>query len=110
MIDCGSKDSISSYMKLLNKFKIRYVSVYDLDHQAGKNADAIDTADKSSRIIEESKDNTFGNTVILENDIEEEIGITAVNKSKPYIAVKHVTAEDFIVSPNFKTKVELIYS
>lgn len=41
IVDCGSKDSIPSYLQLLNKFRIPYVAVYDRDHQAGKPADAI---------------------------------------------------------------------
>jgi CRISPR-associated exonuclease Cas4 len=110
VIDCGSKDTIPSYIKLLNKFNIKYVAVYDRDHQVGKNPDAINTADNSSRLIEDSKDVLFGNTVILENDIEEEIGLPTGNKNKPYIAAKYVTTEGFTLSTTFKTKVELIYS
>ena len=41
LIDCGSKDSMPSYLQLLNKFRIPYVAVYDRDHQMGKFADAI---------------------------------------------------------------------
>ena len=34
LIDCGSKDNIPLYVKLMNKFSIPYVAVYDRDHQA----------------------------------------------------------------------------
>lgn len=52
LIDCGSKDNIPLYVKLLNKFSIPYVAVYDQDHQVQKGADAIASADKSTQKIE----------------------------------------------------------
>ncbi len=111
IIDCGSKYSIPSYLQLLNKFKITYVAVYDRDHQAGKSPEAIASADKASERIEKQVDNSLGKSVILENDIEEELGITDQSKKKkPYTALAHVLEEGFSMSESLKEKLQSIYS
>jgi CRISPR-associated exonuclease Cas4 len=110
IIDCGSKDAIPNYLRLLNRFKIPYVVVYDKDHQTSKSPDAILSADRSSQKIESNVDSALGKTIILENDIEEEIGILEPEKkNKPYIAVAHVCKNDFIMSDSLQAKVESIY-
>ena len=110
IVDCGSKDAIPNYLRLLNRFKIPYVAVYDKDHQTGKSPDAILSADKSSQKIESNVDTALGKTIVLENDIEEEIGILeSEKKNKPYMAVAHVCKNDFIMSDALQTKVESIY-
>ena len=107
LIDCGSKDCMPSYLQLLNRFKIPYVVVYDRDHQAGKSADAIASADKSSERVEAHIDINLGKSVILENDIEEEIGINdQSSKNKPYFALAHVQSKGFNVSPSLKEKIK----
>ncbi len=111
IIDCGSKDSIPSYLHLLNKFRIPYVAVYDLDHQAGKSPDAIVSADKASSRIEAKIDASLGRWVILENDIEEEIGVTDPSrKNKPHLSLEHVASNAFIISAQLKGKIETIYA
>ena len=111
IIDCGSKDAIPNYLRLLNRFKIPYVVVYDKDHQTSKSPDAILSADKSPQKIESNVDSALGKTIILENDIEEEIGILEPEKkNKPYIAVAHVCKNDFIMSDSLQAKVESIYA
>ena len=111
IVDCGSKDSIPNYLRLLNRFKIPYVVVYDKDHQTGKLPDAILSADKSSQKIESNVDIALGKTIVLENDIEEEIGILEPKKeNKSYIAVAHVCKNDFIMSNTLQTKVKSIYA
>lgn len=111
LIDCGSKDCIPNYLQLLNNFKIPYVVVYDLDHQAGKSSDAIASADKSSERIEELINNDLGKSVVLVNDIEEEIGINDLScKHKPYIALTHIESTDFIFSASLHKKIKEIYS
>ena len=110
IVDCGSKDSIPNYLRLLNRFKIPYIVIYDKDHQAGKSPDAILCADKSSQRIESTIDIALGKTIVLENDIEEEIGILEPEKKdKPYTAVAHVCKNDFIMSDTLQTKVKSIY-
>ena len=110
LIDCGSKDTIPQYINLLNKFRLRYIVVYDKDHQTGKSANALATADKSSNLIEDNIDTNLGKAVVLINDIEEEIGMTEkVSINKAYIAISHVESDNFQISDTFKAKIEEIF-
>ncbi|MDR3628633.1 MAG: AAA family ATPase [Ignavibacteriaceae bacterium] len=111
LIECASKDAFVPYIELLNKFRLPYIAIYDKDHQADKNPEGIQSADKSSKRIEDAIDMNYGSTIILENDIEEEIGITdKSNKSKPFFALKKVDADDFVIKQGFKDKIIKIYS
>lgn len=109
LIDCGSKDSIPLYVRLLNKFSIPYVAVYDRDHQANKNENAIASADISTQKIEDEINTDLGSTVILMNDIEEELGLPNGGSSKPYVALNHISAEAFTISESMTDKVRAIY-
>lgn len=109
LIDCGSKDNIPLYVKLLNKFKIPYVAVYDRDHQQGKGADAIASANTSTQKIEEVIDPAVGKSLVLVNDIEEELGLPKGGSSKPYIALNHITSQGFTLSEGMKQKISLAY-
>ncbi|EKE67255.1 ATP-dependent nuclease [Gallaecimonas xiamenensis] len=109
LIDCGSKDNIPLYVKLLNKFKIPYVAVYDRDHQQGKGADAIASANTSTQKIEDVIDSTIGKSLVLDNDIEEELGLPKGGSSKPYIALNHITSQGFTLSEVMKQKISLAY-
>lgn len=109
-IDCGGKDNIKIYIHLLNKFKLPYVAVYDKDNQTTKKSDAIATANKSSREIEDAIDKNLGKSVIFDNDLEEEIGITDdCNKNKPYFALKYVSGDTFVLNDKLKKKIETIF-
>ena len=88
IIDCGSKDSIPLYLKLLNKFKIKYIAVYDQDHQNNKNQDAKNTATISTQKILNLIENKFGQSVAFINDIEEELGYPSGNSGKPFKALQ----------------------
>jgi predicted ATP-dependent endonuclease of OLD family len=109
LIDCGSKDNIPLYVKLMNKFSIPYVAVYDRDHQAYKDADAIASANTSTQKIEEQIDPKIGSSVVLVNDIEEELGLQNGGSSKPYVALNHITSEDFNLGAEMTTKIQGIY-
>ena len=109
LIDCGSKDNIPLYARLLNKFAIPYLAVYDRDHQQHKNADAIASADKSTKMIEDEINPDFGATIVLDNDIEEELGLPQGNKNKPYGALTHISSHAFVISDSFKSKIFKIY-
>ena len=109
LIDCGSKDNIPLYVKLLNKFKIPYVAVYDRDHQQGKSADAIASANTSTQKIEDVIDPAVGKSLVLVNDIEEELGLPTGGSSKPYIALNHITSQGFTLSEGMKQKIRLMY-
>ncbi len=111
LIDCGSKEAIPQYINLLNKFRLKYVVVYDKDHQTGKSTDAITTADRSSKLIEDNIDTTLGKSIVLINDIEEEIGMTEkVNNNKAYIAISHIESDAFQISDTFKEKIIEIFT
>lgn len=111
LVDCGAKDNLPLYIQLLNHFNLPYIAVYDRDHQAGKGVDAIASADQSSARIEAAVDARFGSTVVLENDIEEEIGIVdGGHKNKPYIALEHMSAEGYTYPDPLKAKIIAIYS
>ncbi|OIR05706.1 hypothetical protein GALL_121410 [mine drainage metagenome] len=111
IIECGGKDSIKLYVKLLNKFKIPYVAVYDKDHQADKDANGRNSADISSKAIEDIIDTTIGKSVILINDIEEELGITdKKDKNKPFIALTAISEPAFAITNDLETKIKEVYN
>lgn len=111
IIDCGSKDNIKNYINLLNKFRISYVAVYDKDNQPGKNEQALNVANKSSVDIENIIDSSIGKSVIFENDIEDEIGLTKkIENGKAYIGLKKVSEDSFVLSSSFKEKIEEIFN
>jgi predicted ATP-dependent endonuclease of OLD family len=110
LIDCGGKRNIPTYLHLLNKFKLPYIAVYDRDHQSGKDQDKLNVADKDSEKIESLIDSNLGRSVVLDNDIEEEVGIFDENKkSKPYIALEQVSGSGFVFSEQLKEKIKKIY-
>lgn len=109
LVDCGSKDSIPLYIKLLNKFMIPYVAVYDKDHQAHKAEDAIASANRSSQNIEEEINSSLGKSIVLINDIEEALGLPQGSGSKPYAALNHISSNDFTASDLMKENVRAIY-
>lgn len=110
VIDCGSKTAIPIYINLLNKFSIPYTVVYDKDHQAYKNPDQINAADRDTNLIIQAIDNNLGNSVVFENDIEEELGIIEKsNKNKPYFALTKVEDPNFNLTSRLSNKIEQIY-
>lgn len=107
LIDCGSKNNIPPYIKLLEKFKIPYIAVYDKDHQTRKGQDAKDIADRDSQKIEDLIET--GESIVFVNDIEEELGMSAGTSSKPFIALQEVSEESFNVPSVFEEKVRKIF-
>jgi len=110
LIDCGSKDNIPLYAQLLNKFEIPYTVVYDMDHQAHKDNDAIQAADKSTSLVEAAIDRVLACSVVFTNDIEEEIGVAGGQKNKPYAALVHIDSPGFVLSVGLEAKIRSIYS
>jgi len=109
IIDCGGKDCIRTYMHLLNKFKLPYIVVYDKDNQSQKSQNALDTANKSSKDIEDEIDKNIADLVIFVNDIEEELGVDVANKNKPYFALRYVAKEDFGMTASLAGKIRKIF-
>lgn len=110
LVDCGGKENISIYLQLLNKFRIPYVAVYDRDHQSGKNPAKIADADAASQTIESQIERDLGKSVILDNDIEEEIGLpVSASRNKAYFALEHVSATSFSISATFEAKIREMF-
>jgi len=110
LIDCASKENIPVYITLLNKFELKYVVVFDKDHQAHKDVNARNVADRSTQKIIDRIDNRFGSSVVFVNDIEEEIGIVDQNnKNKPYLAIQKVSETNFQLTETLKSKILTIY-
>lgn len=109
LIDCGSKTNIPYYIRLLNKFGIPYVAIYDRDHQVGKSVEGIASADIATQVVENEIDKVLGRSIVLENDIEEELGMPPSNKSKPYAALTHVSDSAFVLSDSLKQKIQNAY-
>lgn len=110
LIDCGSKDNIPLYIKLLHKFKIPYLVVYDKDNQSYKKQDALNSANISTTKILESIDYNLGKHIELVNDIEEELGLPKGTSSKPYMAIQTIANSDYIIKNSFKDKIIEIFS
>lgn len=111
LVDCGSKDNIPNYIHLLNKFMIPYVAVYDKDHQSSKTPEQKATADTVSARIESQLIAAIGRSIMLENDIEEELGMSTIaHKNKPYVAISHIENDAFVLSTSLKQKIERIYN
>ena len=85
------------------------MAVYDQDHQAHKGADAIASADISTQKIEDEIDNDVGTSIVLINDIEEELGLQNGGSSKPFVALNHINTEGFAISESMTTKIRNIY-
>ena len=109
IIDCGSKDSIPLYLKLLNKFGIKYIAVYDQDHQDSKNQDAKKTATISTNKILNLIEDKFGQSVAFINDIEEELGYQSGNSGKPFKALQYIKSDTFNLLNQLKEKIIKIY-
>ena len=109
VVDCGGKDNIKIYIHLLNKFRLPYIAIYDKDNQSSKDQNAINSANKSSKEIEDKLDKSIGSSIVFINDIEEEVGITANIKDKPYLALKFVDDPTFSISESLRDKIIEIF-
>lgn len=111
IIDCGSKQNIPLYIRLLNKFSIPYVAIYDKDHQEIKksNPQAIGKADSATKAILDEIINGLGVAIELINDIEEELGYTSGKSGKPYQALQYIKSDEFKLSESFEEKIRKIY-
>lgn len=109
LVDCGSKTAIPLYARLLNSFSIPYIAVYDQDHQAHKNQQALDSANRDTALVEAEIDAGLGKSVVFVNDIEEELGLPDGSRSKPYVALSHASDEGFTLTQQLESKIREIY-
>lgn len=111
LITAGSKNSMPLYIHLFNCFKLKYTVVYDKDEHARKSLSDLNEAKNVSKKIEKKISNALGNSVIFENDFEEEINlIVTSDRFKPFSALQHVTNDDYEISESLERKLRLIYS
>jgi CRISPR-associated exonuclease Cas4 len=109
IIDCGGKDSIHLYINLLNKFKIKYLVVYDKDNHIEKSAQKIADSNAKNLIIENAIDRDFGKSIVLKNDIEEEIGLISSGRNKAHKALSYVVSNEFVLSESLENKIKSIF-
>lgn len=110
LIDAGSKEAIPIYIHLFNCFKIKYVALYDKDHQTDKGSEKLAVSDKTSLLIEEKIDSTLGYSIVFENDIEEELGMMSGGSSKPFQALQHVSSDEYAIPVKLEGKIKKIFS
>ena len=108
LIDCGNKGNIITYLTLLNKFGLKYVVVYDLDHQTRKTKSDMLNSDQLSEKIDNAIDPEIGFSMVFVNDIEEEIGIIN-KKSKAFIALQTVSENNYKIPQQLSNKIKKIY-
>lgn len=111
IIDCGSKQNIPLYIRLLNKFSVPYIVVYDKDHQENKKSkpQAIEAANSATNAILNEVIGELGVAVELVNDIEEELGYESGKSGKPFQALQYIKSNDFQLSDGFAEKIRIIY-
>lgn len=109
LVECGSKTAMAPYIKLLNKFSIPYTVVYDKDLHESKNEKALQSARIATSRIESAINPELGQSIVLENDIEEELNLPKSGGTKPFSALNHIKTETFNLSPTLKAKIENVY-
>ena len=113
VIECGSKSTLPQYIKLLNKFYIPYVVVYDKDEHIWRTSLERKNSFRKNKEIQRSINYEIGRFVEFENDIEEEIGGEREKKSyknKPYQALKRVMGKKYTVPETLAEKIKKIYA
>ena len=87
VVECGGKTNIHIFMRVLNKFRIPYIVIHDIDPLSFPN-DKPDKTDKEkqklrmfreNQFIENTLDNSIGKIIRINPELEDIIG---VSKSK----------------------------
>ena len=113
IIECGSKSSIPQFIRLLNQYKIPYVAVYDRDEHLWRDEENKIKSRHDNRQLKQLINKNIGEVVEFRNDIEEELeGKNRGKKNyknKPFIAIKNISRDDYIISDSLKKKILKIY-
>lgn len=113
IIECGSKSSIPQFIRLLNQYKIPYVAVYDKDEHLWRDEESKIKSRRDNKYLKQLIHEDIGEIVEFINDIEEELeGKDRVKKNykhKPFIAIKNISSDQYIVSDGLKKKILKIY-
>ena len=113
VIECGSKSTLPQYIKLLNKFCIPYVVVYDKDGHRWRTPRERENSFRKNKEIQRTINYEIGRYVEFENDIEEELGgkrEKKAYKNKPYLALKRVMDKGYKIPDALVKKVKKIYA
>lgn len=113
IVECGSKSSIPQFIRLLNQYKIPYVAVYDKDEHLWRDYENKVKSRRDNKHLKQLIHQNIGEVVEFTNDIEEELeGKDRVKKNykhKPFIAIKNISNENYIVPDGLKKKILKIY-
>lgn len=107
LIDCGGKFSLVLYMKVLNAFRIPYLTIYDEDPipkelEPGMSNHDPDKYDEAKRRfaentrVEDECNSEFGRTHMVHGDFESALGVSRSHGEKvgkPYAAVEQFSDE-----------------
>jgi len=113
IIECGSKSSIPQFIRLLNQYRIPYVAVYDKDEHLWRDHESKIKSRRDNKHLKQLIHQNIGEIVEFTNDIEEELqGEDRARKNykhKPFIAIKNISNEHYIVPDSLKNKILKIY-
>ncbi|OQY42759.1 MAG: hypothetical protein B6227_01135 [Fusobacteriia bacterium 4572_74] len=113
IVECGSKSSIPQFIRLLNQYKIPYVAVYDKDEHIWRDEETRLVSRRHNKGIRRLINKKIGEIVEFTNDIEEELeGKNRIKKNyrhKPFIAIKNISNNNYIVPDKLKLKILKIY-
>ncbi|MCS5420221.1 MULTISPECIES: ATP-dependent nuclease [Psychrilyobacter] len=113
IVECGSKSSIPQFIRLLNEYKIPYVAVYDKDEHLWRDYESKIKSRRDNKYLKQLIHENIGEIVEFTNDIEEELEgkdrIKKNYKNKPFIAIKNISGENYIVPDGLKKKILKIY-
>jgi putative ATP-dependent endonuclease of OLD family len=97
----------------LNQYKIPYVAVYDRDEHLWRDEENKIKSRHDNRQLKQLINKNIGEVVEFRNDIEEELEGKDRGKknykNKPFIAIKNISRDDYIVSDSLKRKILKIY-
>jgi predicted ATP-dependent endonuclease of OLD family len=110
VIDCAGKSNMPLYITLLNAFEIPYVAVYDLDYHKHRSKKALLAASRHSGFIDGKIDPAIGESVVFENDIEQELEFRKSRKKhKPFSALQFIDDPHFRIPKKLEGKLRKIF-
>jgi len=116
IVECGSKSSIPQFIRLLNQYKIPYIAVYDKDEHIWRDEEVRIVSRRKNKEIRGLINSKIGEIVEFTNDIEEELdgnkgnGVIKKNyRHKPFMAIKNISNNNYIIPDKLKNKILKIY-
>ena len=94
-------------MKKYDNYKIKIEDI--LKGESGKITLTKKIVKRNSYVFSVGEPQYLQSSIIFENDIEEELGMSAGTSSKPFIALREVSDDNFIIPSVFEGKIRKIY-